>query len=224
MIRNAAIVLLIISICFIAYVAVVNRNSKDMTPRQKILKAVYPAMMWITKLTGTNNASSYKKDIMPIVPLYNLSAISNSGKRLAFNEFKGKKILLVNTASDCGYTGQYASLEKLYRDHGDRLVVLGFPANDFKEQEKGTDETIASFCKVNYGVTFPLMQKSSVIKGSSQNEIFAWLSDKNKNGWNNEAPTWNFCKYLVDEKGDLTHFFASSVEPLSKEVLTAIDE
>ncbi|MCW3092115.1 MAG: glutathione peroxidase [Ferruginibacter sp.] len=195
-----------------------------MTTRQKILKAVYPAMIWFTKLTGTNTGSLGKTDVIPLVSIYSLLAVGNNGKPVHISDFKGKKILLVNTASDCGYTGQYATLETLYRQHANNLVILGFPANDFKEQEKGTDETIASFCKVNYGVTFPLMQKSKVVKGADQNEIFQWLSDKNKNGWNDQAPTWNFCKYLVDEQGKLVHFFASSVEPLSEEILKAIDE
>ena len=130
----------------------------------------------------------------------------------------------MNTASDCGYTGQYGELEKLSQENKETLVVLGFPANDFKEQEKGTDENIASFCKLNFGVTFPLLQKSKTVKGTGQNEIFQWLTHKNKNGWNDQAPTWNFCKYLVDEDGKLVHFFASSVEPMSSEVLKAISE
>ena len=102
-------------------------------------------------------------------------------------------------------------------------MVLGFPANDFKEQEKGTDDEIETFCKVNFGVTFPLMKKSIVIKGTGQNEVFQWLTDAGKNGWNNQAPTWNFSKYLVNEEGVLTHYFDTSVSPLSPEVINAID-
>ena len=112
----------------------------------------------------------------------------------------------------------------LYQQHRDKLVILGFPANDFKGQEKGTDLAIAAFCKLNYGVSFPLFKKSKVIVGTDQNEIFKWLSHKEKNGWNEQAPSWNFCKYLVDEQGRLTHFFASSVEPMSTEVLQAINQ
>jgi glutathione peroxidase len=222
--KKLIIVLLVIATSFTLYVAVTNRNSKNMTTRQKILKAVYPAMMWITKLAGTNTVSVSGKNVAPAVSIYSLSAAGIDGKPIYLKDFKGKKILLVNTASDCGYTGQYATLEALYRQHAGKLVVLGFPANDFKEQEKGTDETIASFCKLNYNVSFPLMQKSSVVKGAGQNIIFQWLTDKNKNGWNNQPPVWNFCKYLVDEQGRLTHFFASSVEPLGNEVLAAIAE
>jgi glutathione peroxidase len=136
---------------------------------------------------------------------------------------KGKKVLLVNTASDCGYTNQYADLQKLFEKNSDRLIILGFPANDFKEQEKGTDEQIAQFCQINFGVTFPLAKKSSV-KGDHKNEIFKWLSEKNKNGWNSKQPSWNFSKYLVNEQGQLTHYFDPAVSPLSDEVIEAINK
>ena len=134
---------------------------------------------------------------------------------------KGKKVLLVNTASECGYTGQYEQLQKLYSRYNNQLVVIGFPANDFKEQEKGTNEEIASFCKKNYGVTFPLAEKSIVVKTAGQNNIFQWLTDPAKNGWNSQAPTWNFCKYLVNENGVLIDFFASGVEPTGEEITNA---
>jgi glutathione peroxidase len=129
--------------------------------------------------------------------------------------------MLVNTASNCGYTGQYSDLEALHKKYTN-LVVLGFPANDFKEQEKENDAAIAEFCKVNFGVSFQLMQKSSVIKGPGQNEIFNWLSHREKNGWCNQQPVWNFSKYLVSEDGVLTHFFATTVSPLSDDVQNAI--
>jgi glutathione peroxidase len=132
--------------------------------------------------------------------------------------------LIVNTASDCGYTNQYADLEKLYQRYKDRLVVIGYPANDFKEEEKADDKTIASFCKLNFGVSFPLMKKSSVVKGPGQNSVFDWLTDPAKNGWNSRPPSWNFCKYLVDENGKLVNFFASSVEPFSAALINAINQ
>ena len=201
-----------------------NKNSNNMTTRQKILKAAYPAMMWFTKLTGVNSKSISKKEVTPLEPFYNLPAVLNDGSTFNLNQYKGKKILLVNTASDCGYTGQYEQLEMLYQQHREKLVILGFPANDFKGQEKGTDLAIAAFCKLNYGVSFPLFKKSKVIVGTDQNEIFKWLSHKEKNGWNEQAPSWNFCKYLIDEQGRLTQFFASSVEPMSSEVLQAINQ
>jgi glutathione peroxidase len=201
-----------------------TKNSNSMTTRQKILKAGYPAMMWFTKLTGVNSKSITNKGVTAPESFYNLPATLIDDSTINLDQYKGKKILLVNTASDCGYTGQYEQLEKLYQKHREKLVILGFPANDFKGQEKGTDLAIASFCKLNYGVSFPLFKKSKVINGADQNEIFKWLTQKNKNGWNEQAPTWNFCKYLIDEQGRLTHFFASSVEPASQEVLEAINQ
>jgi glutathione peroxidase len=217
----ALFLLLIFTGGFSIYVLIVNRNSPNMTIRQKILKAAYPAMMWFAKKTGKNTLI-LKGTKAPVVSIYTLDVVLNNNTPLSLSTLKGKKILLVNTASDCGYTGQYDGLEKLYQQYKDKLVVIGFPANDFKEQEKLDDAQIASFCKVNFGVTFPLAQKSIVLKQSGQNEIFEWLTDKTKNGWNSQTPTWNFCKYLVNENGTLTHFFSSSVEPLSPEVVDAI--
>ncbi len=97
--------------------------------------------------------------------------------------------------------------------------MIGFPSNDFRQQEKGTDEEIVNFCKLNFGVNFLLAQKSSVVKGGAQNKVFAWLSDSRKNGWNSTAPAWNFSKYLVDENGILIHYFPHTVSPLSNEVI-----
>jgi len=131
--------------------------------------------------------------------------------------------LLVNTASDCGYTDQYAGLQKLSEKFEDKLVVIGFPANDFKQQEKGTDKEILEFCKANYGVSFPLMQKSSVLHSATQNPVYKWLTDSSLNGWNNKPPSWNFTKYVVDENGVLTNYFGPSISPLSKAVIKSIN-
>ena len=220
--KRFLIVLSILSISFFAYVAIVNRNSKNMTNRQKFLKAVYPVFMWFTKLTGKNSKElSGTKE--PPVSFYAQKLTLINGETLDLATLKGKKILLVNTASECGYTNQYDDLQKLSQDYKDKLVVLGFPANDFKEQEKGTNEDIATFCKLNFGVTFPLMQKSTVIRSAQQNPVFQWLTNPAKNGWNNKYPTWNFSKYLVNEKGILTNYFDPSVSPLSDAVVKAID-
>lgn len=208
---------------FAIYVEIVNRNSKNMTYRQKILKAVYPALMWWTKITG-KNTKELSGDKQPPVSFYSLKAQLNNGDTLDFNELKGKKVMLVNTASDCGYTNQYSDLQKLADEYKDKLIVLGFPANDFKEQEKGTDAEIASFCQKNYGITFPLMKKSSVIKSNEQNPVYQWLTDSSKNGWNTKPPGWNFAKYIVNEKGVLTKYFGSSISPLDSDVLKAINE
>lgn len=207
-------------ILFAVYVLYVNKNSGDMTIRQKVLKAVYPAFMW---LQG-NKAAKYKQEnVQPKVSFYSLAANANNGKMFSFEQLRGKKVLLVNTASDCGYTGQYDELQQLHERFKDKLVIIGFPANDFKEQEKGTDEEIAQFCKINFGVTFPLMKKSSVVKGAEQNPVFRWLTDASQNGWNNQQPKWNFSKYLVNEKGELTNYFDPGVSPMCEELIKAIE-
>jgi len=221
--KKTLIVLLVLIATFFIYVEIANKNSKDMTYRQKVLKAVYPALMWWTKLRGKNTkALSGIKE--PPVSFYAQKAVLINGDTLDFANLKGKKVLLVNTASDCGYTNQYDDLQKLAEEYKDKLAVLGFPANDFKEQEKGTDEEIATFCRANFGVTFPLMKKSTVIKSVEQNPVFQWLTDSSKNGWNNKIPSWNFSKYLVSEKGILTNYFDPSVSPLSETVKKAIEE
>jgi len=209
---------------FTAYVFYVNRNSKNMTLRQKVLKAVYPALMWWTKVRGKNVAKLSNEGKQPPVSFYSLKGILNNNAELDFSTLKGKKVLLVNTASNCGYTDQYNALEKLYEENKDKLVIIGFPANDFKQQEKGSDEEIAQFCKLNFGVTFPLMKKSSVIKGAEQNPVFKWLTDSSQNGWNSKQPSWNFAKYVVNEYGVLTNYFGSSVSPLNDDVLKAVKD
>ncbi len=207
----------------LAYITLVNRNSINMTTRQKILKAIYPVTMWFTKKAGKNLAAP-KASSEPVTSIYSLTATLNNGEQFPLAQLEGKKIMIVNTASDCGYTGQYDGLEKLYQEHKNQLVILAFPSNDFKEQEKGTDESIAAFCKLNYGISFPLMKKSIVLKKAGQNEIFSWLTAQNKNGWNNQAPSWNFCKYIIDEHGQLLNCFPPSVEPSSPEVLNVISK
>lgn len=218
------IVLLVLVAAFAVYVEIANRNSKNMTYRQKVLKAIYPVWMWWAKLRGKNVTELKNEQKQPPVSFYTLKGILNNGDSLDFATLKGKKLMLVNTASDCGYTEQYEDLQKLYEQHKDKLLVIGFPANDFKQQEKGTDEEIAQFCKANFGVSFPLMKKSSVIKGESQNVVYRWLTDSTQNGWNNKPPSWNFCKYIINEEGVLTNYFGASISPMNKDVLEAINK
>ena len=221
--KRVLIVLLVFTGAFIVYVEIVNRNSKKMTYRQKVLKAVYPALMWFSKLAGSNTKELTGTQ-QPPVSFHSLKVILNNGDTLNFESLKGKKVLLVNTASDCGYTNQYNDLQKLSDEYRGKLIVVGFPANDFKEQEKGTDKDIAAFCKKNYGITFPLAQKSVVIKSPAQNPIFQWLTDSAKNGWNDKPPSWNFSKYLVNEEGVLTNYFGSSISPTGKDITEAINK
>lgn len=186
----------------------------QMTWKQSILKAAYPIIMFVGKLTGqSKNILANKNQSKPNQSFYDLQAIKNNGDTLHFSELKGKKVLLVNTASDCGYTGQYEELEKLHQQFGKDLVVIGFPANDFKDQEKKSDADIAAFCKVNYGVSFQLMKKGQVIKGANQQSVYQWLTDPFKNGWCNKQPDWNFSKYLINENGVLDSYYSQWVSP-----------
>ncbi len=158
----------------------------------------------------------------PRQAIYDFNIELNNGRSLDLSTLRGKKILLINTASDCGYTNQYEQLQELFTRLPEKLMVIGFPANDFKQQEKGNDEEIAAFCKLNYGVTFPIAKKSTVKPGPSQNKIFQWLTHPDQNGWCNRQPSWNFSKYLVNEDGILTHYFDPAVSPLGEEMMGAL--
>ena len=195
----------------IAILAIPNHQNKNMNTRQRILKKIYPILMKMSRKAGKKitNASNQ----ISLTPVYNIPIVLNDGSVLDLHQFKGKKILIVNTASDCGYTGQYEALEQLHQQQKDNLVIIGFPCNDFGNQEKGDNAAIASFCKKNYGVSFLLADKSIVVKKEGQHPLFTWLTDPAKNGWNKQAPTWNFCKYLIDENGNLVRFTDSNVEP-----------
>jgi glutathione peroxidase len=194
-----------------------------LTLRQQILKRIYPLFVWYKKLSGENRKLKLDQNSGPFSPFYNLSTVLNNGRELAFESLKGKKVLIVNTASNCGYTNQYSELQALYENQKEKLIILGFPSNDFKEQEKGTDEEIAQFCKLNFGVTFPLAKKSVVIKAKGQNKVFEWLTHKELNGWNDQQPSWNFSKYLINENGVLTHYFDPAVSPSDSEIVRTID-
>ncbi|SFP33259.1 glutathione peroxidase [Pseudarcicella hirudinis] len=153
--------------------------------------------------------------------LYDFKMKSLEGKDVDLSVYKGKKVIILNTASKCGYTPQYGDWEKFYEANKGKVVVLGFPANEFGGQEPGSDNEISSFCQKNYGVTFPMFSKV-VVKGENKCSLYKWLSTKELNGWNDKEPSWNFCKYVINEKGELTHFFASAVKPTSQEFLDAI--
>lgn len=194
-----------------------------LTIRQRILKTLYPFFSWLSlKKTGEKVIANETK-VTPLIPFHSLSAVLSTGNELSFERLKGKKILLVNTASDCGFTPQYTELQKLYQQAKEDLEIIAFPANDFKEQEKGSDEEIATFCSRNYGVSFPIAKKATVIKDQQQHPVFQWLTSRQKNGWNDKAPSWNFAKYLVNEQGILTHYFEPAVSPLSEEIIRAIN-
>lgn len=149
--------------------------------------------------------------------VYELQMKALDGSDIDFSRYKGKHLVIVNTASKCGFTPQYADLEKLHETYGDRVVVLGFPANNFLWQEPGSNEEIASFCQKNYGVSFQMFEKISV-KGRDQHPLYRWL--KKKTG---QSPSWNFCKYVVSPDGEKVTFFSSKVTPMSEEVLKALE-
>jgi len=193
--------------------------------KQKLLKKLYPTIMKMSKSTDSKGKMlSNETEAKPKTPFHQLKLKQNDGKELDFSKYKGKKILLVNTASNCGYTGQFEDLQKLHEKSQDKIAIVGFPANDFKEQEKGSDKQISEFCKLNYGVTFPLSQKSQVVKGKAQNPVYQWLTDPAQNGWNKHQPDWNFSKYLIDEEGTLTHYFGPAVSPLDPAVVKELEK
>jgi len=152
---------------------------------------------------------------------YSFKMQTIEGKEFDFATLKGKKVLIVNTASECGYTPQYKDLQKLHEAYGNKLVILGFPSNEFGGQEPGSNQEIASFCEKNYGVTFQMFAKI-VVKGADKNPLYQWLTDKSQNGWNSQEPSWNFNKYLIDEKGQLIKYFSSGVKPMSEEIISLL--
>lgn len=150
--------------------------------------------------------------------IYSFKVTGLSGETIDFSKFKGKKIMIVNTASKCGNTPQYAELEQLYEKYKDKLVIIGFPANNFKEQEPGTNAEIQEFCKKNYGVTFPMAEKVSV-KGDDIAPLFQYLVDEAKKKGIEDPIKWNFTKFLLDEKGNLITVIHNKTKPMSEEVL-----
>jgi glutathione peroxidase len=171
--------------------------------------------------TDSNQITSLEQLLME-KSIYDFKMKDINGEDVDFSKFKGQKLLLVNVASKCGYTPQYADLQKLHEAHGDKVTIIGFPANNFGGQEPGTNEEIKQFCSENYGVTFKMMDKVSV-KGSDKDPLYRWLSDKDLNGWNDKEPSWNFCKYLINENGELVKFFPSSVKPMDEEIIKLIE-
>ena len=149
--------------------------------------------------------------------IYDFKVKGLDGKQLDLAAYKGKKLLIVNTASECGYTPQYADLQALYEKYKDKLVVIGFPANNFGKQEPGSNSDIQSFCKKNYGVTFPMAEKVSV-KGDDIHPLFRYLTDEAEKMGVKDPIKWNFTKFLVDEKGKLVAVYPSKVKPMSEEI------
>ena len=149
---------------------------------------------------------------------YDFKVKTLEGEEFSFSSLKGKKVMIVNTASKCGFTPQYKDLEELYEKYNGELVIIGFPANNFANQEPGSAEEIRQFCSVNYGVTFPMMEKISV-KGKDMHPLYHWLTSKEKNGVMDSEVKWNFQKYLIDENGKLVDVLYSKEKPASEKVI-----
>ncbi|MDG1846999.1 MAG: glutathione peroxidase [Candidatus Marinimicrobia bacterium] len=164
-------------------------------------------------------SDSFTKE--PTSTIFNFKMKNIYGDVITLDKYKGKKILIVNVASHCGYTSQYNDLQKLQDRFKNNLQVIAFPCNDFGFQEPGTSEQIAEFCELNYNIKFPIMEKIN-IRRSPTHPLYEWLSNSELNGWNDSKPKWNFYKYLIDENGKLINLFNSAISPLSNQIIEAI--
>lgn len=177
----------------------------------------YISILILSILGIVTNISAQEKT------LYDFKVKDIDGNVFDMATLKGKKILIVNVASKCGFTPQYADLQKLYTEYKDKdFVIIGFPANNFKEQEPENNDSIKQFCTLNYGVTFPMMSKVSV-KGKNMAPIYQWLTQKSQNGKLDAPVEWNFQKYMIDRDGKLVDVALSAVNPLSEEIITWIE-
>ncbi|MGB2129419.1 MAG: glutathione peroxidase [Flavicella sp.] len=192
------------------------------------MKLVVTTLTLVTFLVGshfyTNAVNSNKNTVTDNIPpkkttIYNYKVNDIEGNTFDFSSLKGKKIMVVNTASKCGLTGQYEALQEIYLRYKDLgFVVVGFPSNDFLWQEPGTASEIASFCKKNYGVTFPIMSKIKV-KGSKMHEIYHFLTEKSINGFADSKVKWNFQKYLINRAGELEKIISPGTSPNAPEII-----
>lgn len=182
-----------------------------------IILALLLAVLGITLVSAINrNATPRNMEKLPH-SFYDFSIAGINGDTMHMSDFKGKYVLCVNVASKCGFTPQYKPLQELYDKYQDKLVIIGFPCNQFLGQEPGSEEEIASFCELNYGVTFPLTEKIDV-KGAGQHPIYSWLTHKELNGVDDAKVSWNFNKFLISPEGEWLAHFPSKVEPLSEEI------
>ena len=173
------------------------------------------SLMIFMTITNSVDSQEYKS-------FHDFTVESIDGKKVDLDQYKGKKVLVVNTASKCGLTPQYEKLQSLYEEYGgDNFEIIGFPANNFLKQEPGTNEEISEFCTVNYGVTFPMMAKISV-KGKKQHPLYAWLTSKEQNGVKDSKVKWNFQKYLIDENGHLIDMVSPKTSPTNDTIVNWI--
>ena len=181
------------------------------------MKKIVFVSLFLLALTLTLNAQKSQKSF------YDFTVTDINGKSFNMSSLRGKKVMIVNVASKCGYTPQYEDLQKLYETYKDKnFVVVAFPANNFANQEPGTNTEIKEFCTANYGVTFPMMQKISV-KGKDQAPIYKWLTQKSENGVLDQEVTWNFQKYLIDKNGKLSAVYLPKINPLDEKIIAWIE-
>jgi glutathione peroxidase len=192
------------------------------------MKTIYIVGLLVLALSSAaalSVRSRWQKPSKPIgtnkMSFYDLTINSIDGKEMRMSDFKGKYVLCVNVASKCGYTPQYEDLEKLYEKYQGKLVIVGFPCNQFLGQEPGTSEEIVSFCQKNYGVTFPLTEKIDV-KGKNQHGVYQWLTQKSLNGVADGNVKWNFHKFLISPEGEWLAEFPSGVKPFDTELTSLI--
>ncbi len=185
---------------------------------KKIFIFLLSVIAFVQSCTGQKSETSKAKtkELMGKT-IYDYKVEALDGSEINFADFKGKKILIVNTASECGFTPQYADLENLYKQYKNHLVIVGFPANNFGSQEPGSNQEIAAFCQKNYGVTFPMAAKVSV-KGEDKAPIFKFLTEEELNGVKNSEILWNFTKFLLDENGKLIDTFVSTTKPTDEAI------
>ena len=184
------------------------------------------ALVLITSISlffGTFLATNNSKIMNAKPSIYDISITGLTGEKIDLSTFKGKKILIVNTASECGFTKQFADLQKLHEKYQDKLVIIGVPCNQFGGQEPGSNKDIATFCQKNYGVSFPMMSKISV-KGKDMHPVYHFLTEKDKNGLEDSKVEWNFQKYLIDENGHLEKVISPRIQPDDESITSWIEK
>jgi glutathione peroxidase len=189
---------------------------------KKIVTILVGSILLVSCQGQSQTKTVTKTTVMEKQNIYQFKVEDLSGKTFDFATLKGKKVMIVNTASKCGLTPQYKGLEKIYKEYKDKnFVIIGFPANNFGQQEPGTNEEIGAFCQQNYGVTFPMMSKVSV-KGNDMDKVYQFLTQKSKNGLQDSEVEWNFQKYLINEKGELEKVISPQVSPTDDVIINWI--
>ncbi len=186
-----------------------------------MIKLIAVTIILMSCAQAQNNSTKINmstNEVAKAASIHSFSVKALDGSSINFADYKGKKILIVNTASECGYTPQYKALQELYEKYKTKLVIVGFPANNFGGQEPGSNTEIKSFCEKNYGVTFPMAEKISV-KGKDIAPIYKWLTNKSENGVLDAEIKWNFNKFLLDENGHIIAKFDSSTTPMSEDIV-----